>query len=131
MLNIGLWGAGPSKHVEFIKANRDLEHKLRELGGMKWLYAHTYYTEVEFWEIYDRSWYEALRQKYDATSLPSVYDKVKVGVGTEKGEPGSLFHSILDTWPVGGLYGIKKAIESRTYLQARSSSWKASREADK
>ncbi|KAF4634821.1 hypothetical protein G7Y89_g3270 [Cudoniella acicularis] len=41
MLNIGLWGFGPRKHADFVKANRDLEHKLRELGGMKWLYAHT------------------------------------------------------------------------------------------
>jgi hypothetical protein len=33
---------------EFVAASRDLERKLRELGGMKWLYAHAYYAEAEF-----------------------------------------------------------------------------------
>ena len=54
LLNIGLWGYGPPRHDDFIKLNRDLEHKVRELGGMKWLYAHTYYTEEEFWATYNR-----------------------------------------------------------------------------
>jgi Delta24-sterol reductase len=48
MLNIGLWGFGPPTFNEFVAANRDLERKLRELGGMKWLYAHAYYAEAEF-----------------------------------------------------------------------------------
>ncbi|KAF7509530.1 hypothetical protein GJ744_007930 [Endocarpon pusillum] len=121
MLNIGLWGYGPARHDDFIKANRDLEHKLRELGGMKWLYAHTYYDEDEFWKMYDKEWYDSLRKKYDATSLPSVYEKVKINVEAEQGEDNaSLAASILNTWPISGLYGIKKAIDSGTYLQARS-----------
>lgn len=37
MLNIGLWGHGPKKYEDFIAKNRDLEAKLKELGGMKWL----------------------------------------------------------------------------------------------
>lgn len=128
MLNIGLWGYGPSRHEDFLKANRDLEHKLRELGGMKWLYAHTYYTKEEFWEIYDREWYDALREKYDATSLPSVYEKVKVDVEVEKraAASSSLRSSTISLWPFSGLYGIKKAIDSGTYLQARASAWKSS-----
>ena len=126
MINIGLWGYGPSQHDDFVKANRDLEHKLRELGGMKWLYAHTYYTEEEFWKIYDRSWYDALRQKYDATSLPSVYEKVKVDFKAEEEAAKSSFgNSLLSTWPISGLYGLKKAIDSGAYLQARRSTWKS------
>ncbi|TVY68685.1 Delta(24)-sterol reductase [Lachnellula suecica] len=124
MLNIGLWGFGPKNHEEFVKKNRDLEQKLKELGGMKWLYAHTYYTEGEFWEQFDRPWYEKLRAKYDATSLPSVYDKVKVDIDAEKkAEAGkSFFHT---TWPFNGFYGIAKAIRSRTYIASRKSSWKS------
>jgi Delta24-sterol reductase len=132
MLNIGLWGYGPSRHDEFVEANRNLEQKLRELGGMKWLYAHTYYTEKEFWEMYDKEWYEALRKKYDATSLPSVYDKVKVEIGAPpKVESSSLSNSILQTWPISGFYGIKKAIDSGSYLQARSSAWKSMEEPER
>ena len=53
MLNIGLWGWDPARQETSLMKNRELERKPRELGGMKWLYAHTYYKE-EFWEIYDR-----------------------------------------------------------------------------
>ena len=77
MLNIGLWGYGPSKHEAFVWGNHALESKLRELGGMKWLYAQVYYSEKDFWEIYDRAWYDDLRQKYNAMSLPDIYEKSK------------------------------------------------------
>ena len=128
MLNIGLWGYGPSRLKDFVEVNRDLEHKLRELGGMKWLYAQTYYTEDEFWAMYDRDWYNALREKYCATSLPSIYEKVKFHVKAER-RPGisSLVDSILSAWPLGGLYGLKKAIDSGSYLNARASTWKSAR----
>ena len=126
MLNIGLWGYGPSRPDDFLKANKDLERKLRELGGMKWLYAQTYYTEDAFWEMYDRKWYDSLRVKYDATSLPSVYEKVKVDLEAEKGAANASFEEFLKgTWPISGLYGLKKAIDSGAYLQARDSAWKS------
>lgn len=120
MLNIGLYGWGPSQADEFVKANRDLERKVRKLGGMKWLYAQIYYSEEEFWDIYDRQWYDALREKYDATSLPSVFDKVRpLAAGTTLGS------RLKSMWPFGGVYGIKKAINSGTYLQARKSAWRS------
>ena len=125
MLNVGIYGWGPSRVDDFLKLNRDLEHKVRELGGMKWLYAQTFYSEDEFWSIYDRKWYNALREKYDATSLPSVYDKVRPKIHAG-GRPdrANLGSRLLDTWPFSGLYGIKKAIDSGSYLQARKSAWK-------
>lgn len=43
---------------------------------MKWLYAHAYYTEEEFWSIYDRKDHNELRAKYHADRLSNVYDKV-------------------------------------------------------
>ncbi|KAI1014416.1 hypothetical protein LB504_012129 [Fusarium proliferatum] len=52
MLNIGVWGWGPSDREEFKAQNQALEKKLMEFGGRKWLYAHTYYTEEQFWEFY-------------------------------------------------------------------------------
>ena len=127
MLNIGLWGHGPRKHENFVAANQDLERKLKELGGMKWLYAHTYYDENQFWGMFDRKWYEILREKYDAGSLPTVYEKVKVDVEAEKkaaAENRSLLRSLTEMWPFAGFYGIKKAIESKTYIEARRASWR-------
>lgn len=68
-----------------------------------------------------------MRDKNKATSLPSVYEKVKIDVAAEKNaaEKAGL-NSVLTMWPISGFYSIKKAIESGTYLQARNSSWKAS-----
>ena len=131
MLNIGLWGFGPPQWDDFVQANRNLERKLRELGGMKWLYAQTYYTEDEFWQVYDRKWYDALREKYNATSLLSVYEKVKVDINTEeRATDAPLGSSLVTTWPFSGLYGIKKAIDSGTYLQARNPAWRSIGEGD-
>ena len=126
LLNVGLWGFGPHQHDKFVAKNRELEHKLRELGGMKWLYAHTYYKEDEFWEVYNRQWYDNLRKKYNAESLPSVWHKVRVDPNAQKQAINSSWGSwALQFWPVGGLWGIRKAIESGEYHIARNSTWKA------
>lgn len=126
MLNIGLWGFGPKNHEEFLRKNKDLERKLTELGGMKWLYAHTYYGEGEFWEMFDRKWYEALREKYRAKGLPSVWEKVRVDVEGERRavEGVTGWRRLLRTWPWGGFYGIWMAIKSKSYVAARGSVWK-------
>lgn len=126
LLNIGLWGPGPTNSDAFVKVNRELEHKLQVLGGTKWLYAHTYYTETEFWNIYDRKWYDALRVKYDATSLPSVWEKVKVTV-----EALSWRSKLASLWPICGLWGLFRAFWSGEYLLARESRWKSIEEKDR
>lgn len=123
MLNVGIWGWGPAGHDEFVKANRALEGKIAELGGMKWLYAHTYYDEAEFWKIYgEREWYDQLRSKYkaDEAGLPSVYDKVKVDLDKIKAQRTGL----KSVRPFGGLYGIWKSIRSRDYKLHRHAEWK-------
>ena len=126
MLNVGLWGWGPSNAAEFVRLNRNLEDKLRELSGMKWLYAQIYYTEDDFWSIYGRQWYDALRLKYNAQFLPSVYDKVKIS--SENGDSSwalRFAHSMKNIRPLGGIYGLKRAITSGSYLPARKSAWKS------
>lgn len=119
MLNIGVWGFGPENRKEFVAAEKGLEAKLRELGGMKWLYAQTYYGESEFWSMFDRKWYDGLREKYGATTLPSVYDKVKA-----KPEDEGRVETMGEKWPWAGFYGIWKAIQSKTYVEARKASWR-------
>jgi Delta24-sterol reductase len=68
LLNIGVWGPASSHHEAFVMQNRAIEQKLRELGGLKRMYARGYYTEDEFWQIYNRQHYEALRVNYNATA---------------------------------------------------------------
>ncbi|KAG6040259.1 hypothetical protein E4U41_001095 [Claviceps citrina] len=126
MLNIGLWGWGPADHDDFIAKNRALEDKLVELGGRKWLYAHTYYNQDEFWRVYDqnRAWYEALREKYHATTLPTVHDKVRIDVDAARAERKKAKQSLKARWPFGGLYGIWQAIKSKDYLLHRHAEWR-------
>jgi delta24-sterol reductase len=78
VINIGIWSGMLSNRKKFIEANRFIEELLIKLGGKKWFYAHAYYTQDEFWHIYDKKWYEELRKKYSAESLPNIYDKVVV-----------------------------------------------------
>jgi FAD/FMN-containing dehydrogenase len=57
--------------------NRKIERKVAELGGIKSLYSDSYFDEQEFWSIYDRSAYLALKSKYDPRGkLPDLYEKV-------------------------------------------------------
>ena len=124
ILNIGLWGWGPADPNEFVSKNRALEDKLVELGGRKWLYAHTYYSEDEFWRVYDRPWYQALREKYYAVTLPTVYDKVKVDVEKRQRDQEGWKQAAKRWKPVGGLYGIWKSIQSGDYHLHRRAGWK-------
>ncbi|KAL2260142.1 hypothetical protein VTK26DRAFT_5945 [Humicola hyalothermophila] len=122
MLNIGVWGWGPSDPAQFVQKNRELENKVRELGGMKWLYAHTYYPEEEFWPMYGgREWYDRLREKYNATTLPTVWDKVHVD-HVKAGQTQR--HWLKKVPPFGGFYGIYKSIQSKDYLLHRHAQWK-------
>ena len=132
MLNIGLWGFGTKSRDVFIKANRQLESKLRELGGMKWLYAHTYYSENDFWEIYGREWYDQLRHKYHASSLPTVYDKVKIDVDAEtRAIKSSWSLWLLSSFPFDGAWAIWKTTSSRQYLLANKQNWQSIEEEDR
>ena len=48
----------------------------RELGGIKSLYSDSYYTEDEFWSVFDRGAYAELKARYDpAGALPDLYGK--------------------------------------------------------
>ncbi|GAB7340939.1 hypothetical protein MBLNU457_7286t2 [Dothideomycetes sp. NU457] len=60
LMNIGLWGPGPINYGQCLELNKRLEKKVHE-----------------FWKIYDKTKYEALREKYRATYMPTVFDKVK------------------------------------------------------
>ena len=123
-LNVGIWGVGPKGWDRFVEANRDLEQKVHKLKGKKWLYAHTYYTEDEFWNVYDRAEYDALREKYHANYLPSVYDKVKVDIASGKKAinrswRGLLYRWFWSIWPLRGLYGLFHAAVGGDYLLPR------------
>ncbi|MDB4956860.1 MAG: putative decaprenylphosphoryl-beta-D-ribose oxidase [Myxococcales bacterium] len=50
-------------------AHRMMEEKLREIGGIKTLIAHNYYPEAEFWQIFNKPNYAAVKAKTDPQNL--------------------------------------------------------------
>ncbi|MGE5183065.1 MAG: FAD-binding oxidoreductase [Acidobacteriota bacterium] len=50
-------------------AHRMVEDKLRELGGIKTLIAHNYYPEAEFWSIWNKRNYDAVKRLVDPNNL--------------------------------------------------------------
>ncbi|KAJ9149826.1 FAD binding domain-containing protein [Pleurostoma richardsiae] len=90
LINVGLWGVPATIPVwhdriktqreyveELVDLNRLLEQKTKEVGGLKWLYARNYYSEEQFWGIYDKQKYDELRQRWGAETLPSLWEKVR------------------------------------------------------
>jgi delta24-sterol reductase len=126
MLNIGLWGFGPADPPTYLAKNLALEKTLGDLGGMRWLYAHTYHNKADFWAQFDRAWHEGLRKKYNAETLPGVHDKVHVDIekytSMAKKDWGLRLRGV---WPLGGLWGIWKSIQSKDYMIHRNSTWRS------
>jgi FAD/FMN-containing dehydrogenase len=62
-----------------------MEDKLLELGGMKTLIAHNYYSESDFWKIYNRKNYDAVKARTDPKNLfRRLYAKTcKAAMGVE------------------------------------------------
>jgi hypothetical protein len=124
LISIGVWGPRLPNPKDFVAENQKIERKVRELGGFKWLYAHCHYTEAEFWEIYDWKWYNALRAKYHATYLPTIYDKIKFDWDAERRAIEAswlrwFFSFIWWIWPVPGIYGVICVLMQSEYLLNR------------
>lgn len=124
MLNIGLWGPGPKQYDSFIAANRDIERITAELGGLKCFYAQAFHTSDEFWELYDKKHYDALRAKYHASGLLSVDEKVNVDLTQRRHASDQawgewMYEKFKEQWPVRGVYGVLQVFLSREYLLSK------------
>ncbi len=68
-VNFGFWDViRGSEKLPAGYYNRQVEQKVIEFGGMKSLYSDSYFTPEEFWRIYNKPAYDALRHKYDPIS---------------------------------------------------------------
>jgi len=76
-VNFGFWDTVATREGRprgFV--NRRIEHKVAEVGGIKSLYSDSYFTETEFWSIYNRPAYQALKRRYDPEgTLGDLYAK--------------------------------------------------------
>jgi FAD/FMN-containing dehydrogenase len=77
-INFGFWDTVSSRDARpagFV--NRKIERAVQAVGGVKSLYADSYFTKEEFWSIYDAAAYHALKRRYDPRGvLGDLYDKV-------------------------------------------------------
>lgn len=78
-LDFGFWDSLKSDFADG-HYNRLIEKKTIELEGFKSLYSRSFYTDEQFWKIYDKRLYESLKQKYDPNSrLKNFYQEVVGG----------------------------------------------------
>jgi hypothetical protein len=76
-VNFGFWGtrslppgAGDGHY------NRLIEEEVTALGGRKGLYSSSFYSEEEFWALFNGPEYSRLKREYDGSRrLASLYDK--------------------------------------------------------
>jgi FAD/FMN-containing dehydrogenase len=80
-LNFGFWGSvrtfseGATRHF-----NRRIESIVQDLGGRKSLYSTSFFTEDEFWRIYNGNAYKKLKAKFDPRgAFQSLYQKAVLG----------------------------------------------------
>lgn len=80
-LNFGFWGSvRTSSDNAPGHFNRRIEHIVQELGGRKSLYSQSFYTEDEFWRIYNGEAYRKLKSRYDPRGLfGGLYQKAVLG----------------------------------------------------
>lgn len=78
IINVGIW-TEITDFKKFLTFNRLLENTAHTLDGKKTLYAHAYYSEEKFWQIYNKKEYNKLRIKYKAVrTFPNIYKKISV-----------------------------------------------------
>ncbi|HEX6795087.1 MAG TPA: FAD-binding oxidoreductase [Casimicrobiaceae bacterium] len=77
-VNFGFWDSVATHEAQPAGlVNRRIERKVAEVGGIKSLYSDAYFTEDEFWAIYNRPAYAALKARYDPQDvLGDLYRKV-------------------------------------------------------
>lgn len=64
-LDLAIYGMRSGRLGKTTNYHRLMEEKLRELGGIKTLIAHNYYPEDEFWTIWSKPNYEAVKKVVD------------------------------------------------------------------
>ncbi len=76
-VNFGFWGNVPlPRGASDGHFNKRIENKVTELGGHKGLYSTSYYSEEEFWRLYNGPAYARLKQEYDPGGrLSDLFDK--------------------------------------------------------
>jgi hypothetical protein len=76
-VNFGFWGTVPLPPGKVNgHYNRLVEDLVTSLGGHKGLYSTSFYSQEDFWALYNGQAFTALKRDYDAAGrLAGLYDK--------------------------------------------------------
>jgi hypothetical protein len=78
VLDIGIYGRSRKYTSDKNGANDKIERYATAHQSMKVLYSEVFYPEDEFWTIYDKTAYDAIRHKYHAEHVfPDLWHKVR------------------------------------------------------
>lgn len=77
-VDVGAYGEPKALGYHNVRTTRRLEKATKALGGFQMLYADSYMTREEFYEMFDHSLYNKMRKKLPLCekALPEIYDKV-------------------------------------------------------
>ena len=65
-LDLAIYGMKTDKKEHFHKI---VEDKLKDIGGLKTLISHNYYSEEDFWKIWNKDNYDKVKQKTDPDNI--------------------------------------------------------------
>jgi hypothetical protein len=78
VLDIGIYGRSRKYTADKHGTNDKIERYATAHKSMKVLYSEVFYPEDEFWTIYDKVAYDAIRRKYSAENVfPDLWHKVR------------------------------------------------------
>ncbi|HYX50645.1 MAG TPA: FAD-binding protein, partial [Ktedonobacteraceae bacterium] len=78
VLDIGIYGRSKKYIADKDGTNKKIERYATAHQSMKVLYSEVFYPEDEFWTIYDKANYDAIRRKYYAENIfPDLWNKVR------------------------------------------------------
>jgi FAD/FMN-containing dehydrogenase len=73
LIDIAIYGMEQRGDTNYYRL---MEEKLKELNGVKTLISYNYYSEEEFWQIFNRSNFEAVKAKTDPNNIfRTLYEK--------------------------------------------------------
>ncbi|ESO89669.1 hypothetical protein LOTGIDRAFT_125011 [Lottia gigantea] len=76
-VDIGAYGPPIAKGYETVTTTRKLEAFVTKVKGFQMLYADSYLTREEFYDMFDHTLYNKMRRELDCkAAFPEVYDKV-------------------------------------------------------
>lgn len=76
-VDVGVYGVPTSPNFKGRETVREIEAFVRECKGFQALYADSYMTREEFWDMFNPALYTKVRKSYGCTELlPDVYDKI-------------------------------------------------------